>query len=170
MRARGLSWQSICLSIGLLVLATCHVSANCHYLPDCEDLDDDLVTGERWDHSNNNEVHYRIKEHYSQNMPRLRMDVKRGGRQWTDIYFNSTYIDFGVVYGGTTTVDPFNTDNVNAIGWASLPWDGDEGVLAQVEIWGASDNWYHIIEADMGFNYQIFRSKPPSFRLGIQIG
>lgn len=76
-------------SVLFLASAACFVWANCLYSLDCEDLDDDLVTGDRWEHGDDNEVTYRTKEHWHASMPRLTVKVRRVGTRWNNIYFNS---------------------------------------------------------------------------------
>ncbi len=146
---------AVVLSISFIVVAYTH----CHDTAPCEEVIDYLVYahGENdkkryWDKPDRNTVDFYVNPDHS-GMPSLLTDVKLAATKWDNISVgNNETIAFNLHFDDeTTTLEPFNQDNKNVVGWKCLRTP-NKNPLARTRKYVVAATG-EIIEADIALNY-----------------
>lgn len=134
-----------------LVLSSAYlVWSHCHNDDNCEDLINDLVSGESWSNPN---IDYKVNVLHNYGRDELRPTLATARVAWSDLTFNGDDIEFSLHYDGTTYETPGgNSDGENTIGWVTLGSDED-APLAYTYVYLHPTDSSRIIECDLGFNY-----------------
>ena len=143
----------------LLVLSAVNLYGHCHTSDGCEDVHNDMISGDRWDTNHRNTVRYYVNDNFLPILPSLHPDVTNASDEWSNIWFDaeSVRVNFELDYIGSTPRSPTQVDAWNVVGWGHLPWDEsiNEGVPAAVYLIRSRDRPREIVEADMVVNYYV---------------
>ena len=161
----------ICLvTLSIFITAIGLGYSTCHDTSPCEKVVEHLVDV-RWDQPYHNHVKYQISNTEYLDFPDLSTDVDAAAATWTNILFEGARIPFNLSRDNppTTTASPGgNKDGKNVIGWANLPWYGEDSmysVTAQANVWVENGE---IVEADIQFNYHANLSTRDNYNPGDQ--